>query len=263
MASKIALLYSDDALAKTARDTIHSYDRSVDVHNVELNKISCLSDLDDLADSLRSYGAVVFCGVENSSRIPSVVYLQKKLGLYANAYHFQDCDARTGNDFWIVFDGIGETYVAESGYGNNKNFGREAFDIIRCSELEIERTARIAYEIAQKHKLPLTISDKADVLETSRLYRKIVTDINEDYADVYVNTEYIQHSIASMDSNKQGVLFLPNIFAEIAVSTAERVFEKKHSILVGDTPFACCICANEEEIPQACKDVLEWSFEIF
>lgn len=263
MASKIALLYSDSALAQRARKIISSYDEKFEIGDIQLSARMTRSDIDLLAKTLKSYDGALFCGMESNARIPSLAYLQKSLGLYASAHRFRKrINARADDDFWIVYDGVGEIFDAKSGYATNYKFGREAFDETRCSELEIERTARIAYEIAQRQGLDITLADKADLLETSRLYRKIVTDINEDYPNVWVSTEYVQNAIASIISDKSGVLLLPNAFAEIALCVADRAFERQHALFLGDTAFACCVCASDAELPDACKDLLNWSFDI-
>ncbi len=84
----------------------------------------------------------------------------------------------------IVTPALSSMYGKRSGYACDERFGRAAFDTEYISELEIERTARVAYELAEQLRLGVTLVDRASKLLTSALWRKIVSDINEDYPSV-------------------------------------------------------------------------------
>ena len=68
----------------------------------------------------------------------------------------------------------------------NKN-GTSAFDTSKYSKSEIERIAKYAFQIAQKRKKKLTVVDKANVLETSRLWRETIQEMEKDFSDIIVN----------------------------------------------------------------------------
>lgn len=107
--------------------------------------------------------------------------IRKSLGLYAQIATLSRNIDNVNHLYCIVQDKNGGIYEGEKGFANNSSFGREAYDVERYSELEIERTARVAYDIANDSRRALTLADKADKLTSSKLWRKIVADINEDY----------------------------------------------------------------------------------
>ena len=134
--------------------------------------------------------------------------IRKRLGLYANLRPARlypalagasalrpDILAR-GIDLVIVRELTGGIYFGERGYRGGK-FGREAFDTECYSEIEIERVARIAYELAEKRGHRLCLVDKANVLTSSALWRKVVTDINEDYPTVAVDCMYVDNAFGA------------------------------------------------------------------
>lgn len=152
------------------------------------------------------------------------------------------------------------------GYRNNPTFGREAYDTIACSELEIERTARIAFESTQKRRKLLTLVDKADALLTSRLWRKIVTDINEDYPDVHVQTLTIDDAICALayDNAQFDVVLSPSAFATTISSLLRASAAISSTSYLGDTTLGiysadASITANAY---LALSDALHGSFDI-
>ena len=140
--------------------------------------------------------------------------------LYPSLTHFsplKDEKIKNGVDIIIVRELTGGIYFGDRGYRNNKTFGREAYDTESYSELEIERVARIAYEIAEKRKHKLCLVDKANVLESSRLWRKIVTDINEDYPNVEVSEMFVDNAAMQLclDPTQFDVIVTSNMFGDI------------------------------------------------
>ena len=90
-----------------------------------------------------------------------------------------------GFDIMIVRELTGGIYFGERGYRDGK-YGEEAYDTEAYSRMEIERIVRVAFETARKRRKKLTSIDTANVLETSRLWRKIVHEIAAEYPDVEV-----------------------------------------------------------------------------
>ena len=154
--------------------------------------------------------------------------IRKRLGLYANLRPAKlypalagasalrpDILAR-GIDLVIVRELTGGIYFGERGYRGGK-FGREAFDTECYSEIEIERVARIAYELAEKRGRRLCLVDKANVLTSSALWRKVVTDINEDYPTVAVDCMYVDNAAMQLvrDPSRFDVIVTSNMFGDI------------------------------------------------
>ncbi|MBQ7241851.1 MAG: 3-isopropylmalate dehydrogenase, partial [Firmicutes bacterium] len=125
--------------------------------------------------------------------------LRSALGLFANlrpAMMFGEladaCPLKKevigeGLDILIVRELIGGVYFGERGRRQTENMGEEAYDIMAYSEKEVERIGRVAFEMAKKRNFKVTSVDKANVLETSRLWRSVMLKLKEEYPDV----EYI------------------------------------------------------------------------
>ncbi|MDE6061007.1 MAG: hypothetical protein K2G31_06025, partial [Clostridia bacterium] len=123
----------------------------------------------------------------------------------------------------IVSDTAGG--VAESGFRNNPTFGREAYDVLSYSELEIERVARIAYELAENSRRHVTLVDMANRLTTSKLWRKIVTDINEDYPYVSVNMLTAKDAASALlqDSSQFDIILTTSILGDMLSGICEAI----------------------------------------
>ena len=107
-------------------------------------------------------------------------------------------------------------YFGDRGFRNGKT-GREAYDTECYSELEIERVARIAYELAEKRSRKVCLVDKANVLTSSRLWRKIVSDINEDYPSVRLEMMYVDNAAMqlALAPSQFDVILTSNLFGDI------------------------------------------------
>src|SRR5215831_3195955 len=96
-----------------------------------------------------------------------------------------------GVDFVIFRELTGGIYFGKK---ETNEDGTSAIDECVYSKEEIERIARLAFQSAQKRKKKLTLVDKANVLETSRLWRKVVQEIANDYADVKVDFLFVDNA---------------------------------------------------------------------
>ena len=124
--------------------------------------------------------------------------------------------AEKGFDLVIVRELIGGIYFGERGYRKGP-FGREAYDTECYSEIEIERIARVAFELAQKRNKKLTSIDKANVLESSRLWRYAVHEVAQDYPDVTVNDMLVDNAAMQIALNPAqfDVIVTSNMFGDI------------------------------------------------
>ncbi len=95
--------------------------------------------------------------------------------------------------------------------------GTEASDVAKYSEREISRIAHLAFKAAKKRKKKLTLVDKSNVLETSRLWRRVVKRISESYPDVELECIYLHNAIMQMILNPRrfDVLLAANLFGDI------------------------------------------------
>ncbi len=155
--------------------------------------------------------------------------IRKELGLFANlrpaklvkslssASALKPEILEKGIDLVTVRELTGGIYFGERGFRQNATFGREGFDTEAYSELEIERVARVAYELAEKRSRRLCLVDKANVLCTSRLWRKIVADLNEDYPTVAVSAMYVDNAAMQLALNPSqfDVILTSNMFGDI------------------------------------------------
>ena len=94
-------------------------------------------------------------------------------------------------DILIVRELLGGLYFGEPRTLEDRSGKRQATNTMRYSEAEIERIARVAFELAQTRHHKLTSVDKANVLECSRLWRQIVTEIAPHYPDVQLSHMYV------------------------------------------------------------------------
>ena len=105
----------------------------------------------------------------------------------------------SGLDLLIVRELTGDIYFGQPRGHRTAPDGpfkgaREGFDTMRYSEPEIRRIAHVGFQTAQKRNKRLTSVDKANVLETSQLWREIVIDVSKDYPDVKLDHMYVDNA---------------------------------------------------------------------
>ncbi|THD67699.1 3-isopropylmalate dehydrogenase [Robertkochia marina] len=151
--------------------------------------------------------------------------LRKELGLYTNirpVKAFPSLIDRSplrperikGTDFTIYRELTGGIYFGEKKL--NKE-GTVASDLCEYSEAEIERIAHQAFKAARNRRKKLTLIDKANVLETSRLWRKVVTKISESYPEVALDFLFVDNAAMQMILNPSqfDVILTENMFGDI------------------------------------------------
>jgi 3-isopropylmalate dehydrogenase len=151
--------------------------------------------------------------------------MRKTLGLFANIRPITVYPAlfdisplkneRLENvDFVIVRELTGGIYFGEKSMDDKRT---TAIDTSVYTREEIIRVAKIAFELAQKRKRKVTLVDKANVLETSRLWREVVTEFSKNYLDVELNYMFVDN--ASMQIIKRpaefDVMLTENMFGDI------------------------------------------------
>ena len=129
-----------------------------------------------------------------------------------------------GFDVMIVRELTGGIYFGERGYREGK-YGTEAYDTESYSKMEIERIARVAYETAAKRRGKLVSIDKANVLETSRLWRKTVHELECEYPDVAVSDMLVDNAAMQLVRNPAqfDVIVTSNMFGDILSDEASQI----------------------------------------
>lgn len=163
--------------------------------------------------------------------------IRKAMGLYSNirpAKLFPALAAASplkteimqkGMDLVIVRELIGGIYFGERGGGRDEIMGEYAWDTEKYSEKEIERVARIAFETAEKRRKKVTSVDKANVLDSSRLWRKTVHKIAEEYPDVEISDMLVDNAAQQLvkDPSQFDVILTSNIFGDILSDEAAMI----------------------------------------
>ena len=124
----------------------------------------------------------------------------------------------SGLNILIVRELTGDIYFGEPrGIHTLANGEREGINTMRYSESEIRRIGKIAFEAAQKRNKKLCSVDKANVLETTELWREIITEMSKDYPDVNVSHMYVDNAAMQLvKAPKQfDVIVTGNIFGDI------------------------------------------------
>jgi len=121
-------------------------------------------------------------------------------------------------DILIVRELTGDIYFGQPrGIRTLENGERQGFDTMHYSESEIERIARVAFESARRRNKKVCSVDKANVLDTSMLWREIVTKIGKDYPDVELSHQYVDNAAMQLvRAPKQfDVIVTGNLFGDI------------------------------------------------
>ncbi len=162
--------------------------------------------------------------------------LRKELGLFANlrpALLFEElADAcplkpeiiQGGLDIVVVRELTGGIYFGEKGF-KDTDLGPAAYDVEQYAEEEVRRIAIVAFDMAMKRDKKLTSVDKANVLESSRLWRRVVTEVSKDYPEVELSHLYIDNAAMQMVRNPKqfDVIVTSNIFGDILSDEASMI----------------------------------------
>ncbi len=129
-----------------------------------------------------------------------------------------------GFDILIVRELTGGIYFGDRGYREGK-YGTEAYDTECYSRVEIERIARAAFEAAMVRNKKVTSIDKANVLETSRLWRKTVHEVAVDYPEVTLTDMLVDNAAMQLVRNPSqfDVIVTSNMFGDILSDEASQI----------------------------------------
>jgi len=121
-------------------------------------------------------------------------------------------------DIMIVRELTGDIYFGEPrGIRENEKGEREGVNTMRYSESEIKRIAYVAFQTAMKRSKKLCSVDKANVLETTELWRQVMIDISKEYPEVELTHMYVDNAAMQLIKNPKqfDVLVTGNIFGDI------------------------------------------------
>ncbi|PZP63941.1 MAG: 3-isopropylmalate dehydrogenase [Azospira oryzae] len=123
-----------------------------------------------------------------------------------------------GLDLLIVRELTGDIYFGQPrGIRVNAAGEREGFDTMVYAEGEIRRIAHVAFQAARKRRKQVCSVDKANVLETSRLWREVVTAVGREYPDVALTHMYVDNAAMQLVRNPKqfDVILTGNMFGDI------------------------------------------------
>ncbi|MGG5218739.1 3-isopropylmalate dehydrogenase [Rahnella variigena] len=125
--------------------------------------------------------------------------------------------AAKGFDILCVRELTGGIYFGQPKGREGQGMHDKAFDTEVYYRFEIERIARIAFESARKRRSKVTSIDKANVLQTSIMWREVVNEIAKDYPDVSLSHMYIDNATMQLikDPSQFDVLLCSNLFGDI------------------------------------------------
>jgi 3-isopropylmalate dehydrogenase len=159
--------------------------------------------------------------------------MRKELGLYANLRPIKLFDELLGAssikpeilkgaDILFFRELTGDVYFGERGRMNNN---QTAFDTMIYSTYEVERIAHKAFKAAQTRKRKLTSVDKANVLESSRLWRSVVQEVAKQYPDVTVEHMFVDSAAMKLIQNPRSfdVVLTGNLFGDILTDEASQI----------------------------------------
>jgi 3-isopropylmalate dehydrogenase len=159
----------------------------------------------------------------------AILGLRKALGLFANlrpAKAFPELvgesalkpEVAAGIDLMIVRELTGDVYFGDPrGRRTTEDGLRQGYDMMRYDEAEVARIARTGFETARRRKHRLCSIDKANVLETSQLWREVVIEVSADYLDVALSHMYVDNAAMQLVLNPQAfdTIVTGNLFGDI------------------------------------------------
>ncbi len=175
---------------------------------------------DDVAPEIRPEKALL--GLRGGMKVfanlrPAVMWKQLK-----DACPLKDEIAGDGIDVLVVRELTGGIYFGERGTSED---GKTAWDTEKYTWPEIERIVRMGFDFAKNRKKHLTVVDKANILNSSRLWRKVAEEVHKEYSDIALDFMYIDNAAMQMVKNPRqfDVIATSNMFGDILTDEAAQV----------------------------------------
>lgn len=148
---------------------------------------------------------------------PAVIFPQLK-----EACPLKDEIIGKGLDILIVRELTGGIYFGERGFSEDKN---TAWDTEKYSVPEIERILKLAFEAAEVRQKKVTVVDKANILNSSRLWRRVAEEMHKNYSDVELNFLYVDNAAMQLVRNPRqfDVIATSNMFGDILSDEASQI----------------------------------------
>ncbi|WP_147614014.1 3-isopropylmalate dehydrogenase [Treponema pectinovorum] len=148
---------------------------------------------------------------------PAVMWPQLK-----DACPLKDEIVGDGLDILVVRELTGGIYFGERGTSPD---GKTAWDTEKYSWQEIERIVRLGFEFAKKRKNHLTVVDKANILNSSRLWRTVAEEVHKEYKDVTLDFLYIDNAAMQLVRSPRqfDVIATSNMFGDILTDEASQI----------------------------------------
>ncbi len=238
-----------DEAVRVLETIAEDYDHQLSFTRKPVGGAALLSDKDPLpVDTLQaclSAGAVLLGAVGGPSfdSFPShlrpesgLLRLRSGLGVFANlrpALCFptlEDCsplraEVVRGTDVMIVRELLGGIYFGQPRSTQGAPGKRSAVDTMSYGEAEIERIAHVAFGLARSRRRKVTSVDKANVLDCSRLWRDVVTQVGQQYTDVKLDHMYVDSAAMALVARPAefDVVLTENMFGDILSDQAGAV----------------------------------------
>jgi 3-isopropylmalate dehydrogenase len=175
---------------------------------------------DDVAPEIRPEKALL--GLRGGMKVfanlrPAVMWKQLK-----DACPLKDEIAGDGINVLVVRELTGGIYFGERGTSAD---GKTAWDTEKYTWAEIERIVRMGFDFAKNRKKHLTVVDKANILNSSRLWRKVAEEVHKEYSDIALDFMYIDNAAMQMVKNPRqfDVIATSNMFGDILTDEAAQV----------------------------------------
>ncbi len=198
---------------------------------------------DETLTKLRSADAILFGAVghpkyDNDPTLAvrpeqGLLKMRKELGLYANLRPIRLFDELLGAssikpeilkgaDILFFRELTGDVYFGERGRKNNND---TAFDTMIYSRFEVERIAHKAFQAAMTRRKKVTSVDKANVLESSRLWRSVVQDVAREYPEVTLEHMFVDAAAMKLIQAPRSfdVVLTGNLFGDILTDEASQI----------------------------------------
>lgn len=198
---------------------------------------------DETLSILRQSDAILFGAVghpyyDNNPNLKvrpeqGLLKMRKELGLYANLRPIKLFDELleassikseilSGSDILFFRELTGDVYFGEKGRKDNDT---TAFDVMIYSRYEVERIAHKAFAAARTRKKKVISVDKANVLESSRLWRAVVQEVSKEYPDVVLTHLFVDAAAMKLiqDPKSFDVVLTGNLFGDILTDEASQI----------------------------------------